>query len=177
MNIKKNLVISSEELARNSYRVYNALEREDYFQKLFNTVPKGTGERTSNFDQNGKDWITGSLISQNLETSFSNTTLFPDKDVALVAGIFEQATSSTRVVGQAFFYNNPAGQHRNQKTMGTVSYSSKDFLFYLGLDWRHYSNPEFILSGIIDFIDNKGGTIVPVQLLNFEAVATTQKFF
>ncbi|HHX54831.1 MAG TPA: T9SS type A sorting domain-containing protein, partial [Clostridiales bacterium] len=179
--IKRNLVISSEELARTSYAIYTAAELEDYFYKLFNTQPKDDGIYESNFDANGLDWLSGSMLAPNLETSFRNTLLVGSgKDVHLQAGIFEhleQAGLNTRVVGQAYYYKHPTFVHRNLKSMGVVSYSLKDFLIYLGLDWRHYSSPEFILSSIIDFINNNAGSIVPVQLLSFDAFAGSYKVY
>ncbi len=181
IDVKRNLVISSEELARTSYSIYTAAELEDYFYKLFNTVPKDNGIYATEFDANGLAWLSGSMLSPNLETSFKNTLLFGSgKDVNLQAGIFEhleQAGLNTRVVGQAYYYKNPTFVHRNLKSMGVISYSSKDFLIYLGLDWRHYSSPEFILSGIIDFITNNSGSIIPVQLLSFDAFAGNNRVY
>lgn len=181
LNVKRNLIISSEELARNSYSIYTAAELEDYFYKLFNTQPKGNGIYATEFDINGLAWLSGSMIAPNLETSYRNTLLFGSgKDVNLQAGIFEhleQAGSNTRVVGQSYYYKHPTFVHRNLKSMGVISYSLKDFLIYLGLDWRHYSSPEFILSGIIDFINNNAGSIIPVQLLSFDVFAGSNRVY
>lgn len=166
---KRNLVISSEELARNSYFTYFALEEPDYFQNLFNTKPLGTGIRPSYFDNTGLDKITGSFLATGLETGFKNTPLLAsNKDVPLVASIFDKVGSSSRVLGQAYYYTRPEFENRSMKTMGTVSYSLQDFLIYLGLDWRHYTEPSFVLGSIIDFIDRNSGSIVPVELLSFE---------
>ena len=167
---KRNLVISSEELARNSYARYTAMEQPDYFQGLFNTKPLKNGIHESHFDANGYDYITGALLATGLETSFRNTTLLPEgKDVELAAAIFDKVGSSDRVLGQAYYYSYPEYENRSLKTMGTVSYSLRDFLIYLGIDWRHYTKPEFVLGSIIDFINNNSGSIVPVTLLSFEA--------
>lgn len=48
---------------------------------------------------------------------------------------------------------------------------------YLGVDWRHYARPavrtglERVLRGIIDFFESNGGTVVPVELVAFDAKA------
>ncbi len=175
-DVKRNLILSSEELARNSYAIYTDIGEEDYFRTLFNTKPLGDGIRVTNFDADGYDWLTGAAIAQNKQSSFNNTPLVnANLDKGLQAAIFEQVGSYTHQVEQAMFYTRPLGVNRSNKTMGTASYSAKDILIYLGLDWRHYTKPASLLSSIIDFIEAHGSNVVPVELVGFDAFVANNK--
>jgi len=48
-------------------------------------------------------------------------------------------------------------------------------VIYMGVDWRHFGNPEAILRSVMDYYDKNGGTEVPIELADFNAKASTNR--
>lgn len=57
--------------------------------------------------------------------------------------------------------------------ISTTTLSSN--LVYLGADWRHFSDIETLLRASFDFAEGNGGTVVPVELLSFDASAAGKR--
>ena len=57
----------------------------------------------------------------------------------------------------------------NKSSMGISSNSQVKNTLVLGADWRHYKNSERLFRSVYDFVVKNGGTIVPVELTDFEA--------
>jgi hypothetical protein len=46
---------------------------------------------------------------------------------------------------------------------------------YLGIDWRHFADIETVLRASFDFMERNDGTVVPVELLSFDAKAAGKR--
>lgn len=179
---RKNLVLSSEEISRNSAAIYTDLFERDFIEELFATTPKGNGiwDITNNTEADGSLLLTGSKLISDMNVKIENTELVIfGKDKAFKPAIFENHGSTTHTAAQAFFYTKPILQQKANKTFGVVSSSINDVMVYLGVDWRNYSNPAIILGSILDFIDNFGEEEpeLPIELLNFNAFAANNKVY
>lgn len=39
----------------------------------------------------------------------------------------------------------------------------------IGVDWRHFNNIEMVTRGVLDYIESNNGTVIPVELVSFDA--------
>ena len=67
----------------------------------------------------------------------------------------------------AYYYMNYAGQ---DSIAGLATSALTRNVVYLGQDWRHFANLDTVLRGILDYNARNGSDIVPVELLDFDAI-------
>jgi hypothetical protein len=79
---------------------------------------------------------------------------------------------------KAYTYH-PSDRTSTVDVAGTATASLTHNVVYMGVDWRHFARTstfkgvEGVVRGIVDFFDENGGTVVPVELVSFDAKART----
>lgn len=54
---------------------------------------------------------------------------------------------------------------------GIATSSLTNNIVYLGVDWRHWGNMNNVLRAVTDYIEKNQGRVVPVELIDFDAIA------
>jgi hypothetical protein len=84
---------------------------------------------------------------------------------------------TTSGIAQAAYSYKKGDRTTTDSVAGTATASLTANTVYIGIDWRHYARTgaftgtERVLRGIIDFFETNGGTVVPVELVSFDAKA------
>lgn len=168
--VKRNFIVGSQEFVR--------LNQGNYKTFIEGKIRAKYDTRTgANMPFNPTLDITqraiGVAIARNLEasilgTGWNNMTTF---DLAPSAVYYDLVQTNYGLTRVGFYYKNPTNVNANSKVMTTATSTLDNNVVMLGLDWRHFGNSEFMLRAIIDYIENNGGTVIPVELLSFEANA------
>ena len=182
---QKNIIFSSEEIARNSYAYYTAIGENDFVRNLFGTTPRpslaGLGVYNNlTYEPNNDVLLTGNVLFPSVSVAIKNTDLIlinPPKDVKMKPAIFENYGNNVLSSLQAIYYTKPLVTNRVEKTFGLISFTPQSNSIYLGVDWRHYSDPSIILAAIIDYLEglNEDLTIMSTELVNFDANVINNK--
>ncbi len=187
--LKKNLVISSQELVRQNWDNDQPLI-EDYLgvkldiSKYYtdplnypvstNFYTAGTGVPYVINDDT--KWIEGIGLGRTLKQYIISTGL---NDPNPVPGLMMLNPESIGLAVQAYVYNSSQVLEKvpafKDPTMGVASTSISRNVITLGVDWRHYGSVETILRAILDYLNKNGGGIVPVELLSFNARAVSNR--
>ena len=155
---KKNMIISSQEMLRNS-------DDERFNSNVLRAEnanpgnPMGLGVSNDGNKAIGND-IDKDFVQTILATGYQN-------DVEPYCGVMIEDTEGAGIVKEAFnWQNHPA---TGSDIVGvTVNTFTRNLMFY-AVDWRHWSNPERILRGSFDFVEKNDGFVIPVELYTFDA--------
>ncbi|HPD34559.1 MAG TPA: hypothetical protein PKV40_09470, partial [Candidatus Kapabacteria bacterium] len=171
---KKNLIIASQELARLNRSGDNQTFFNQYF-KLNNHYPSNPMGLNGNYDGYT---VKGVAIAKNYELKVRSTGVPGDDYPKPALLMMVNAIPNQTFVG--FIYNtleqgkngeNDTEPYPNsERIMSIVTTTLKYNAIYLGVDWRHFENPEFALRAVSDFIESNGGNLVPIELLSFDAI-------
>ncbi len=165
---KKNLIIGSQEFVRMNQTTY-----DNFMKNRIRTVYDTRGGANVPFnpilDVNQR--LVGVALARQLETNILNTgwdnmTTQDASPSVVYHNLFQTNEGLSRI---GFFYKLPTNQPQNNKIMSVATTTLGKNVITLGLDWRHFGNVEFVLRSIIDYIETNGGTIIPVNLLSFDA--------
>ncbi|HOK14297.1 MAG TPA: T9SS type A sorting domain-containing protein, partial [Candidatus Kapabacteria bacterium] len=63
----------------------------------------------------------------------------------------------------------------DQKIMCIASSSLFTNVIYFGLDWRHFPMADALIRAAMDYVQNNGGTIIPIELFSFDANAVGKR--
>ena len=178
-NIKKNLVIASQEMSRINYA-----GKEDFVKEIlrvwhqpgYPTDPldgpsynAGETQPAYNLTDDTK-YVVGENIGRLRKQYVMKTGILP-LDPDPVPGLMSVWPTGSGIASVAYKYNEDvvAGPEPLETTMGSAVATLSQNTAYLGVDWRHFADGEEILRGILDFFSKNGGHIVPVELLSFDA--------
>jgi len=166
---KKNLVIMSQEMVRNNTNVDDPYEvfvknilRAEY---RFPGNPLGNGQ-----NYNGKT-VTGVTLARDKQFMIKSTGVSGDSyPMPGLMNILNTGEGlSTMAIRYDYAQNNEWPDAARIGGVGTSTLSSN--VLYVGIDWRHFGDPETLLRGTFDFAEGNGGIVVPVELMNFNATA------
>ncbi len=173
---KKNLCVASQEYPRQ--HVGSDVTNDEKFinevLRVRNVAP-GTPVPTSQSYHNKK--VRGDAIARNSVETVQRTSFAGDvaPNPALVATYSSQGTSG--VAFPSYIYVKGDRETANDSIMGCAAASLTKNTVYLGVDWRHWQSNtsitgvERVVRGVIDFFETYGGTVVPVELVSFDARA------
>ncbi len=167
-NEKKNIVVASQELIRmhNSTNVGTLLS--DYLRASDKSPSNPMGQGVS-YDQK---LVKGVAISRNLEETIQKTGYTNDKDP--YPGLLNLVQASTGYSQIAYIYESlgsyaDPNAPNSERIMGiatsTLGYNSVLF----GVDWRHFASLNNLLRATVDYLNEYGGNVVPIELLSFDA--------
>ncbi len=165
ISVKKNLIFASQELLRN--------EETGFSQKVFAAYNRPVATPDIIDYSN----VSGMSIGRNL-VHFITATNFTG-DAAPQPALMTMTQDIEGVAKLGFYYTNVTSGNANLPesekihTVGTVSPKANRIL--LGSDWRHFADIEKVLRSLFDFAESNGGTIIPVELVNFDANVVDNK--
>lgn len=160
---KKNLIMSSQEAARqNGTALYP--DGILFTNNVLRAIP--AAERAFPAP---KDQIKGVAIARNLISDIIPTGFTGDANpLGEILNINNNGIGLSRI---GFFYLEPAALNMNSKIMSIATSTITTNVLYFAHDWRHFADPESIIRASMDYIENNGGTIIPIELLSFDADA------
>ncbi|WKZ77276.1 MAG: T9SS type A sorting domain-containing protein [Candidatus Kapaibacterium sp.] len=168
---KKNLAVGSQEPTRK--HIGNSIAADENFvHTVLRAAHQAPGTPlTPNYD--GKK-IVGRGIARNTEETISKTSYAGDASPqpALVK-LYSDGT--TPGIALASYSYKKGDRSTTDSIAGSATASLTSNRVFLGVDWRHYGRTgaftgvERVLRGVIDFFETNGGTVVPVELLSFDA--------
>jgi hypothetical protein len=170
---KKNLAINSQEPVRRHQGLsitadqafVNKVLRASYVAPGQPTTPAYSGKR-----------IVGRAIARNTEETVTSTG-YPFDAASFPALMNMYSDPTTPGISQASYSYKKGDRTTLDSIAGTATASLTHNVVYVGVDWRHFARTgaftggERVLRGIIDFFETNGGTVVPVELLSFDAKA------
>jgi hypothetical protein len=173
---KKNLAMSSQEPVRR--HVGTTITADQAFvNKVLRAVYAAPGSPTVT-PYTGKR-IVGRALARNTEETVTATG-YP-LDAASQPGLMKvYSDPTTSGIAQAAYSYKKGDRTTLDSIAGMATASLTANVVYLGIDWRHYARTgaftgsERVLRGIIDFFESNGGTVVPVELVSFDAKARGQ---
>jgi hypothetical protein len=170
---KKNLAMSSQEPVRRHQGTsiaadaafINTVLRAKYAAPGTPATPNYTGKR-----------IVGRALARGTEETVSATGVPNDaSSQPALMNVFSSPT--TPGIAQAAYSFKLGDRTTPDSVAGTATASLTHNVCYVGVDWRHFARPtgftgaERVLRGIIDFFESNGGSVVPAELVSFDAKA------
>lgn len=170
---KKNVIIGSEEMVRNNVNIDDADEvfvtnilRGEYRHP---GSPLGAG---SNYSGNT---VTGVSVGRDLVMDIMSTGVVGDMYPS--PALMNIVHTGNGISRMAFRYNtvqNPEWPDE-ARVGGITTTTLTSNVVYLGADWRHFGDIETVLRASFDYVEGNGGTVVPVELLSFDAKAAGKR--
>jgi hypothetical protein len=170
-SVKKNFVVSSQEIVRNEKTLNSDWLTNNLSAKYKSpNSPLGAGV---SYDQ---QYIGGLILGRDRQYQIA-TTKFTN-DFAPVPGTFfidNRGIGNSRI---GFTYKNVLGDNPEDniylvdslRIASIATAYTKYNTVLLGLDWRHFNDITGVLRSILDYLEYNDGMIISVDLLNFDAV-------
>ncbi|MBX3043668.1 MAG: T9SS type A sorting domain-containing protein [Candidatus Kapabacteria bacterium] len=170
---KKNLLIGSEEMVRNNVNIDDA--DEVYVTNILRGEyrhpgnPLGAGSNYS-----GRN-VTGIAVGRDVVMEVMATGVAGD--MYPQPALMNIVNTGNGISQMAFRYNsvqNPEWPDA-ARIGGIATTTLTSNVVYLGIDWRHFADIETVLRASFDFMERNDGTVVPVELLSFDAKAAGKR--
>jgi len=127
--------------------------------------------------------VTGVAVGKNIVSTIQST--LAKNDEAPRPGLFAINTNGEGSSLIGHIYNTlEAGKNgedgtapypNSERIMSVATSTMTRNIVVLGVDWRHFAKSEDALRCSFDFIQNNGGTVVPVEMLSFTAEANGKR--
>lgn len=164
---KKNLIVGSQELVRlidsrgNGYDV-------DFMRTVLRADYRSPGNpRGLDVDNDGNQ-VKGINVGRDLVENIASTSY--NTDMPPYCGLMALWPEGEGLAKVGYEYVDHSA-NPSEATMAVAATTLSRNVIHLGVDWRHWSDMERLLRALLDFIENNGGTVVPVELTEFDAVA------
>jgi hypothetical protein len=170
---KKNVIIGSEEMLRNNINV------DDPDEVFVTNILRGEYRHPGNPRGAGMDYsghsLTGVSIGRDVEFDVMSTGVAGD--MYPQPGLMNIVQTGNGNSLTAFIYNTVQNPEWPDiaRIGGIATTTLTSNLVYLGIDWRHFADIETVLRASFDFIERNNGTVVPVELLSFDAQAAGKR--
>jgi hypothetical protein len=168
---KKNLALGSQEFP--SKHTGTSINADVNF---VNTILRSVNAGNPAVPNYNNKRIVGRAIARNTEETVLQTTYVGDvaPNPAVVRLYSDPTTAGIALAA----YSYKKGDRTSVDSIaGSATASLTANTVYIGIDWRHlqrmatFTGGERMLRGIIDFFEKNGGTVVPVELVSFDAKA------
>lgn len=170
-DLKKNLVVGSQEMLRNNFNADSAWVKSTIFARKYTAQPNDpNGGAVYATQDNPARYLIGETISRKLIQPIKKTLLTP-ADPDPIPGLVSLFTDNQGLTRSAYNFNPSTviGPTPIQTSAGTATIAIPFNTVYFAVDWRHFGDIEQILRGVIDFLNKNGGVIIPVELTSFNA--------
>ena len=170
---KKNVIIMSQEMVRANTN-YDDPD-EVFVQNVLHAEYRFPGNPLgSNVSYAGKT-ITGVSFAKNKVFQIKATGVSGDADP--MPGLMNIVETGDGVSNMAYRYdvvrNNEWPDVARIGGIGSSNLISN--VLYIGIDWRHFGDIEGAIRGSFDFAEGNGGTVVPIEMLSFDAVKSGKR--
>jgi hypothetical protein len=164
---KKNLIISSQDMVRQHY-TSGPTPDASFITNILRSAYKTPGNPKGSSVTNDGNQAVGISIGRNIAQDIKATTV--TNDPAPYCGLVSIDPNGEGLATAAFYYKQHAGAPSDSIVGVTTSTLTRN-VCYFAVDWRHWNNLTNIIRGSIDFIEKNGGTIIPVELVSFDAIS------
>lgn len=172
---KKNLAVGSQEYPRKHIGM-DVINDESFVNTILRVKNRAPGSPVPTSANYSGKRVRGNAIARNsLETVVSTATAGDaSPNPALVTAYSDPTTPGLALPAYIYILGD---RETPDSVGGAASASLLHNTVYVGIDWRHWKNlgiktgTDRVLRGIIDFFESNGGSVVPVELLRFDARA------
>ena len=164
---KKNLIIGSQGMAR-VHSQGNADNAEDFLHEVLRINNENPGNPLGSGVSNNGNSVTGVAVGRDLNETIISTSY--TNDTPPYCGLLSIWPEGAGLAKTAYKWDNHSA-NPDVEGMGVATTTLTKNIVHLAVDWRHWSNMERLLRALLDYIENNGGTVVPVELTAFDAQA------
>ena len=171
--LKHNLAISSQELVA-AHQGMAIVDDQDFVNRVLRARTANQDNPTVGDYDGGR--IVGEAVARNtVEIVQATGVAGDDAPMPAVMNLFSDGQTSG-IALTAYRYH-PDDHTSMSDIAGTATASLTSNVVYMGIDWRHFrrgvafDGVEGVLRGIVDFFDENNGSVVPVELVSFDAEA------
>ena len=158
---KRNIIISSQDIARST-------TDQTWINGVLRSLPVAPyNPKGLNGDNNGNT-IKGVATFRNMQEGIQATGWAGD--ALPYCGLTQVYPDGEGLSQVAATYNDHSGSLTDNGAGVVTSTLNRNVVLY-NVDWRHWKRADYILRASIDYIEKNGGTIIPVELLSFDAKA------
>lgn len=168
---KKNLIIGSQEMVR-QHAPTGPTPDAYLTQTILRSNLAAPGNPKGANVSNDSNYAVGISIGRNVAELIVKTGT--TNDPAPYCGLLALNTTGEGLATPAFYYQNHSAAPNDSLVGITTSTLTRNVCFF-AVDWRHWNRLDMIIRGSIDYIEKNGGTVIPVELTNFEAIARGNK--
>jgi hypothetical protein len=166
---KRNLVIGSEDMVRTHDNPSDLTNyRPDFVNNILRASNYNPSNPLGNGTSNNGNSVKGKAVGRDLVEKIASTRFSGDK--VPYCGLMSVYPTGMGIAKVAYDYVNHSAAPSNA-TMGVATTTLTRNVIHLGVDWRHWADVERVLRAVLDFVENNGGVIVPVELAEFNANA------
>lgn len=164
---KRNLIISSQEMVRE--HSMNNMYNDAYFTGgILRSENKAPGNPKGVNGNNDGNRVIGVALHRNIGEDIASTGYTGD-DYPKTALVAVSPTGEGLAAGTQYYVDHSSAP--NDSLAGVATTTLNRNVVYMGVDWRHWKSARYIVRAAIDFIEKNGGTIIPVELTEFDARA------
>ena len=167
---KKNLIVSSQEVIR-QHSVSTNTYYDPYFTgSIFRAVDVLPSNPLGSGGNNNLNTVMGVALHRKLTEQIKSTgfTVGALTDGYPQCGLLRVAATGEGLAQATSYYTNHSSVPADS-VAGVATTTLNRNVVLLGVDWRHWTRADYIIRASIDFIEKNGGTIIPVELLDFDA--------
>ena len=164
---KRNLIISSQDIVR-EHSMANAYNDPYFTGDILRSAYVAPGNPLGVGADNNGNSVIGVALHRNIEEMIASTGY--TGDATPQCGLVAVSTTGEGLAMPTQYYTDHSGAP-SDSLVGVANTTLTRNVITMGVDWRHWARPEFIVRTAIDFIEKNGGTIIPVELTDFDARA------
>jgi hypothetical protein len=172
---KKSFIIGSQELVRKisaADATRPDLPDLSFVNDYFQAIDKAPSNPLGLNGNNNNNSVMGISLARGLSTTIKST-MFTN-DPPPYCGLMGVNAIGQGLATPAYKYVNRIPS-ATDSIMGVAATSVEKNNILLGVDWRHWANITDVLRGTLDYLLKNGWSIVPVELISFEAIPLTDK--
>ncbi len=164
---KRNLIVSSQDMVRE--HSMNNIYNDNYFtDEILRSTYAAPGNPLGVGADNNGNSVIGVALHRNIEEMIASTGY--TGDATPQCGLVSVSAAGEGLARASQYYTDHSGAP-SDSLVGVATTTLNKNVIYMGVDWRHWARPEYIIRTSIDFIEKNGGTIIPVELTDFDARA------
>jgi len=164
---KKNLIISSQDMVR-EHSMNNIYEDTYFTEEILRSEYAAPGNPLGIGGNNDGNSVIGRALHRNVEEEIASTGYAGD-DYPETGLVKVSRTGEGLSMGTAYYTDHSGAPSDSLSGVATTTLNRN--VIYMGIDWRHWRTAQYIVRASIDFIEKNGGTIIPVELTDFDARA------
>ena len=174
---KRNLIIGSQDMVRELDNQANGINYDPEFAaEVLRAVNYDPSNPLGNGVSNDGNQVVGVAVGLGLTETISATAYDwnGNSDVDPYCGLMEVQPEGQGLADVAYEYVNHDAAPDNA-TLGVALTGLDRNVIMLGVDWRHWAAIDRVLRSVLDFVERNGGTIVAVELADFDAKASGRR--
>jgi len=164
---KRNIIIGSQELVR-EHMNGGANEDADFVGGILRSDYVAPGNPLGAGADNDSNKVVGMSVFRKVVNDIFATGV--TNDAPPHCGLVSVNPDGEGLATPAFYYVNHDASASDSIGGVTTTTLTRNVCYY-AVDWRHWGDLEMLIRASIDYIEKNGGTIIPVELVSFDAIA------